>query len=425
MCGVFGLCIALGGASLAAHASSVSYAEISIHDRTISAIVRLPLDDVDLLLRLDRDLDGRVSQAEIEGTRNVLSPYVAKHLHVTADGSTLTPTVGALKVWRDASGFEYLEAALTAAAARPVRVASIRSDFLVELYPAHATQARLIAAGREERFVLHPGTAYERRVADDRWTAPAIVFGAGVILAMLWLARRRTATLTAVMLLAASAARADVIMTAAGLNATLKTMERLTLQAGNGADAERADATFQLAVQADALASLMSNEVASHGMGQRELLDLALARTKELGIVIAYDRDKKKFFYDGAGFQRYLDAAPRGAHAANAEFTLLAYQFYKSTGTDVQAVAAAVEAKKHFLARYPRFEANAELSLYLAVDYSDLYQHYRDAHDVPAAERFRRLTRAEYQRIARDYPGTEQADSARQLLRRFDEETRK
>jgi hypothetical protein len=422
---VFGLCIALGGASLAAHASSVSYAEILIHDRTISAIVRLPLDDVDLLLRLDRDLDGRVSQAEIEGTRNVLSPYVAKHLHITADGSTLTPTVGALKVWRDASGFEYLEAVLTAAAARPVRVASIRSDFLVELYPAHATQARLIAAGREERFVLHPGTAHERRVADDRWTAPAIVFGAGVILAMLWLARRRTATLTAVMLLAASAARADVIMTATGLNATLKTMERLTLQAGNGADAERADATFQLAVQADALASLMSNEVASHGMGQRELLDLALARTKELGVVIAYDRDKKKFFYDGAAFQRYLDAAPHGAHAANAEFTLLAYQFYKSTGTDVQALAAAVEAKKRFLARYPRFEANAELSLYLAVDYSDLYRHYRDAHDVPAAERFRRLTRAEYQRIARDYPGTEQADSARQLLRRFDEETRK
>jgi hypothetical protein len=421
----FGVCIALGGASLAAHASSVSYAEISIHDRTISAIVRLPLDDVDLLLRLDRDLDGQVSEAEIERARAVVSRYVVKHLHITADASTLTPTVGALRVWRDASGFEYLEAAVASAAARPVRVASIRSDFLVELYPTHATQARITAGGREERSVLRLGTTYERRVADDRWTAPAVVLGAGVILAMLWLARRRTATLTAVMLLVASAARADIIMTAAGLNATLKTMERLTLQARNGPEADRADATFQLAAQADALASLMSNEVASHGMEQRELLDLALARTRELGIVIAYDRDKKKFFYDGAAFYRYLDAAPHGPHAANAEFTLLAYQFYKSTGTDVQALGAAAEAKKRFLARYPKFEANAELSLYLAVDYSDLYRHYRDAHDAAAAERFRRLTRAEYQRIARDYPGTEQADSARQLLRRFDEETRK
>ena len=327
--------------------------------------------------------------------------------------------------FRDLGAAEYLEAAVTSAAARPVRVASIRSDFLVELYPAHATQARITAAGREERTVLRVGTTYERRVADDRWTAPAVVLGAGVILAMLWLARRRTATMAAVMLLVASAARADVIMTAAGLNATLKTMERLTLQARNGPEAERADAIFQLGVQADALASLMSHEVASHGMEQRELLDLALARTKELGIAIAYDRDKKKFFYDGAAFQRYLDAAPHGPHAANAEFTLLAYQFYQSTGTDVPTLDAAAGAKKRFLARYPKFEANAELSLYLAVDYSDLYRHYRDAHDVPAAEKFRRLTRAEYQRIARDYPGTEQADSARQLLRRFDEETRK
>ena len=425
MCVAFGVCIALGGVSLAAHASSVSFAEISIRDRTMSAIVRLPLDDLDLLLRLDRDLDGHVSEAEIERAREVVSAYVVQHLHITADASTLTPAVGALRLWRDASGFEYLEAAVTSAAARPVRVASIRSDFLVELYPAHATQARITAAGREERTVLRLGTTYERRVADDRWAAPAVVLGAGVILAMLWLARRRTATMAAAMLLVAGAARADVIMTAAGLNATLKTMERLTLQARNGPEAERADATFQLGVQADALASLMSNEVASHGMEQREVLDLALARTKELGIAIAYDRDKKKFFYDGAAFQRYLDAAPHGPHAANAEFTLLAYQFYKSTGTDVPALDTAAEAKKRFLARYPKFEANAELSLYLAVDYSDLYRHYRDAHDVPAAEKFRRLTRAEYQRIARDYPGTEQADSARQLLRRFDEETRK
>jgi hypothetical protein len=51
--------------------------------------------------------------------------------------------------------------------------------------------------------------------------------------------------------------------------------------------------------------------------------------------------------------------------------------------------------------------------------------HYRDAGDAAAAEKYRLLTRAEYQRIARQYPGTEQAQSARQLLRRFDEQTRR
>src|SRR5206468_4112395 len=74
------------------------------------------------------------------------------------------------------------------------------------------------------------------------------------------------------------------------------------------------------------------------------------------------------------------------------------------------------------VARDPTFKGNAELSLYLAVDYRDLYRLYREAKDTANTGKYRRLTRAEYQRIARQYAGTEQADSARGLLRRFDEE---
>jgi len=168
----------------------------------------------------------------------------------------------------------------------------------------------------------------------------------------------------------------------------------------------------------------MNDEVESHGMEQRELIDLALSRTNELGIAIAYNRGKKKFFYDGALFQQYLAAAPRGPHAADAQFTLIAYQFYQSDGTDVRQLLSGAEAKKTFLARYPRFKANAELSLYLAIDYRDAYRHYRDVNDTTAAEKYRLLTRAEYRRIARQYPGTEQASSARKLLQRFDDEAR-
>jgi hypothetical protein len=419
--------LALGGACLGAHASSVSYARFIIGERTIGALVRLPIDDVDLLLRLDRDLDGQVSPAELEGARGALSSYVAKHLHMTADRAALTPIVGALTTWRDTSGFEYLELNLTVDAGRPLRVVSIRSDYLTELYPRHSTQADIVTGGRTDRFVFQSGATYERRVADEPWTAPAITGAAAAILVLLWLGRRRRRpmALAAAMLLVASTGRADVIMTAAGLNATLKTMERLTGQAASGPDPQRAESTFQLAVQADALAALMNDEVASHGMEQRELIDLALNRTTELGIAIAYNRDKKKFFYDGAAFRRYLTAAPRGIHAANAEFTLLAYQFYQSEGIDLQQLLTAVEAKKRFLARYPAFTGNAELRLYLAVDYRDVYRRYRDANDAAGAATFRSLTRGEYQRIVRDYPGTEQAQSARQLLRRFDDEARK
>src|SRR5207247_543016 len=119
---------------------------------------------------------------------------------------------------------------------------------------------------------------------------------------------------------------ADVIMSAAGLNATLKTMERLTRQMASDPTPARVQALFQLGFEADGLAALMNQEVESHGMQERALLDLALARTKELGIAIAYNRDKKKFFYDGGAFAEYLKLAPRGPRAADAEFLLLSYQ---------------------------------------------------------------------------------------------------
>ena len=77
----------------------------------------------------------------------------------------------------------------------------------------------------------------------------------------------------------------------------------------------------------------------------------------------------------------------------------------------------AAAAKQRFLARHPRFEANAEVRLYLAVDYRDLSRRYAEAHDGVSAAKYRRLARAECARIARLYPGTDQASAARQMLR--------
>ena len=88
-----------------------------------------------------------------------------------------------------------------------------------------------------------------------------------------------------------------------------------------------------------------------------------------------------------------------------------------TTATPIPALTAAAGDKKRFLARYPGFEANAELRLYLAVDYRDLHRRYLEARDHANAARYRQLARAECLRIARRYPRTEQADAARQLLR--------
>jgi Domain of unknown function (DUF6702) len=399
----------------AAHPNSVSYAQFTVDGAMVRATVRLPLDDVDLLLRLDSDLDGQVAQAELEASRSAIAAYLTKHLSVSANGAPVEGDFGRVAVWRDASGFPYLEGELSYRASALERL-MIHSDFLTDLYSSHKTLGRIDAAGREERFTFESASTYERELAASRTTTIAVAVGGLAILGLLLMIRRRATVAAVAMVLVATAAEADVIMSAAGLNTTLKTMEKLTREIAD-ANPQRADALFRFGAEADALASLMNLEVESHGMQERALLDLALSRTKELGVTIAYNREKKKFFYDGAAFVEYVKAAPRGAHAAAAEFKLLSYQFYQSSANDVATLTAAADSKKRFLARYPRFEANAEMRLYLAVDYRDLYRQHADAHDAANAAKYRQLARTECKRIARLYPRTEQADAARQLLR--------
>lgn len=394
--------------ALPANASS---AQVTIAARSIDARIRLPLDELDLLLRLDRDLDGRVSNAEFDAARAAVADYVTRHLHVAADGHPLPLSVGGLAIRPDATGRSEIEIDARAEAASRIGSIAIGSDFLTELDATHKTPAEIRINGRVETFAFEPGVTYGRQIGVDWLMAAVLVVVAVVAIGALWLARRRRpAILAAAIALAADTASADVIMSAPGLNATLKTMERLTREGG-------AEATFKLGAEADALASLMNREVESHGMQERALLDLALSRTKELGVTIAYDREKKKFFYDGAAFSDYLKAAPQGPHAEAASFQLLAYQFYQSPATDIPALAAAVESTKRFLASYPASKANVEARLFLAVNYRDLYRRYLAANDAAAAAKYRALAREACRAIVSRYPRTEQANAARQLLR--------
>jgi hypothetical protein len=395
---------------LAANASS---AQIAIAARSVRAHIRLPLDEMDLLLRLDRDLDGDVSGAELAAGRASVAAYLTKHMHIAADGHPLPLSVGGLAVRRDADA-RYIEADTDSQPAARIGSITISSDFFSELDVAHKTDAEIRVNGRAETFVFQPGVSYQRRVGADWGTSTLLLTAALLAIGALWFARRRRAvilaTVTITLTLAASVASADVILSAPALNAALKAMERLKREG-------HADSTFKLGVEADALAALMNQEVESHGMQERALLDLALSRTKELGIVIAYNREKKKFFYDGAAFAEYLKAAPRGPRAADASFELLAYQFYQLAATDIPALTAAVDATKRFLASYPAHAAKVEARLFLAVDYRDLHRQYGAANDAANSAKYRELAREACRAIVSRYPRTEQADAARQLLR--------
>lgn len=236
----------------------------------------------------------------------------------------------------------------------------------------------------------------------------------------------RRALLAALLVGCASARdlRADIILSSTGLNNTLKTMERLRQQMQAGGPAARAEALFQLATEADALAALINDEVAAHGSQEKPLIDLAVARTGELGVGIAYNRDKKKFFYDNAAFREYVKSNPRGPRVADAEFKTLEGEFFQSSQDDATAVAASSQRKAAFLRRYPRFKRNAEVSLMLSIDYRDLFRYYDRAADAANRARYLALTRRQLGATSRTYRGTDEAKIAAEILKRLDAELR-
>jgi len=147
-----------------AHPLSVSYARFTVDHRTVAAVVRLPLDDIDLLLRLDRDLDGTVSQTEIDAAGDRIQEYVARHVHVSADDTALTLGPARATTWRDPAGALYLEAAGAFTSVAEIETLDITSDFLTELYPGHKTLGEVALAGRSDTFVFERGSAYQGRL---------------------------------------------------------------------------------------------------------------------------------------------------------------------------------------------------------------------------------------------------------------------
>lgn len=233
----------------------------------------------------------------------------------------------------------------------------------------------------------------------------------------------RIAVLTCVAAMSATLS-ADIILSAAALNDALKKMERLKQTIAATSGPTRAGAWFELGVAADALTTLINDEVAAHGSQEKALIDLGISRTRELGVAIAYDAAKKKFFYDNAAFREYLAAAPRGAYAAASSFKVIEGDFFQSSPTDAPAILAAAERKRAFLRQHRSFAGAVEVHLMLSVDYRDLYRHYRTAGDTANRDRYRDLTRRQLHVLMKSYPQAEQAEIARRMLQRFDEEWR-
>ena len=235
---------------------------------------------------------------------------------------------------------------------------------------------------------------------------------------------RIPAAVAVLALVVVAPARADVILSAENLNDSLKTMQRLQRDIAAAAAPQKPELMFDLGVAADALASLLTDELVAHGMQERQLLELAMKRTRDIGVNIGWQVEKKRFFYDGEAFRKYLELAPGGPRAAAAEFWQVETEFYRTSGGEPAEILAGLERKKAFLAKHPKFELAPDVGVFIAIDYRDLYRHHAEKGATRESQRFLKLAREQFARVAAAHPGHDQGKIAAELGRRLEDEVK-
>ena len=164
------LCGALAiGASALAHPLSVSYAHVAVGDTRIVLTVRLPLDDMDLLLRLDRDLDGTVSDREIQNAAPALFKYVTERVSLTADGASRAAATGHTRRWADSAGFPYVETVVEYPGDSVPSRLSLQITVLADLYGDHRTLTDIEWSGRREQFVFQHANTFDGASGSSAW----------------------------------------------------------------------------------------------------------------------------------------------------------------------------------------------------------------------------------------------------------------
>ncbi|MEE8076247.1 MAG: HupE/UreJ family protein [Candidatus Binatia bacterium] len=145
---------------LYSHPISISYSQFAVEGDTVTATLRLPMEELDLLMLLDEDLDGNVATAEIERSRDAIEAYLASRMELSANGVSLSPAIGELRTWDDADGFLFLEVPLAYQASSSIEAISIQVDLLTDLMPGHKNLAHISFGGGSQEFVFERGATY-------------------------------------------------------------------------------------------------------------------------------------------------------------------------------------------------------------------------------------------------------------------------
>lgn len=141
----------------AAHPLSVSYSRFELKDQALLATIRLPTDDADLLLQLDENLDGRVSEEEIAAASPRIAGYVLKNLTVIQSSRTTSFTMKGAGSWKDEQGQSYVEVTLRGEGVSPDQALDLKVTVLTDLYSSHRNLAEAVTPAGRQTMVFEDG----------------------------------------------------------------------------------------------------------------------------------------------------------------------------------------------------------------------------------------------------------------------------
>jgi len=153
-----------------AHPLSVSYSSFTLEQKQVSTVYRLPMDDMDLLLRLDQDIDGKVTLDELQLASNQIVAYLEEWTSVSLNGNRTSGVLAQLDIWQDNTEFPYVRASVIYPSANIIYKLDVSVNVLTHLYQEHRNLAEFILGDQREEHIFYHGNSWSgTRDMDRSW----------------------------------------------------------------------------------------------------------------------------------------------------------------------------------------------------------------------------------------------------------------
>lgn len=145
---------------LGAHPLSLSYSSFILEQKQVVATYRLPIDDMDLLLRLDSDIDGVVTIEETRRASDAILKYLQDWTSIFINGEKVSAQLQLLDIWNDNEQFPYLQISVLYPSDNVIIKLDANVNVLTDLYKYHRSLAEFMLGDQREEFIFYLGNTW-------------------------------------------------------------------------------------------------------------------------------------------------------------------------------------------------------------------------------------------------------------------------